>query len=929
MRPSLLLCSREAVYTANLSVLRQSAALFPAWDPVLQLVKKFWRDFLVLFISLSCGSMGFLSLHNPLAELVGAAWRRTDLKSVFCLVVFTIVSFVIAYLTNPTENSFRAYLTEQSFRLHLSCLDDNVEDDHKKHSSTTCNLSRRNALALQSRSLDDSASFHFANRASISLRTPKHAFHSFGLFTIAAVVPLRQLDHADESDSRMICDSWYIGAFGHWWRGGIIEAWYHDVIARAKDQESWNSGVLHMNSLDIFNDYNGLPFSTKNLPSYASSQTCAVKFRKEKSFPSTPPRSSTPPPLPKSVSLPLHTSRIPIDRSTSIPSQPPPPRHACQIPDPVVSMSSMAPLPALFDNAPHVAEVVRQINISKTTVLDLRNQLSECQSSASQIHLVLQKEVEGLRERKRKEDVSKAQVKSRTKTLDDSKRQAETFKRDADKKLKAAKNIRETAIQRIAFLDKEISLLKNRIVYDEDFMHRSDEAFLEAEKELSAAMEMKRQEIKNAEDMVIILNQRARELEGKLSEQKQKLEWFKKNRDADHNHEFNSRHWLDSDSGQRDFHDALNFETLNFLPERGFDEYNICTSAILDNRVSVNLAYSATGGVNNPPVANSLLNPPRAVSLANGHATFDGDKSSMTGGHYAQNSSNFTLFKGDRDIPGRAKMRSPVSHSLVPPTLMIPLEEGSLPEATKLGSVTSCPLNLEHDVSGAVFEVSTYASGREPSHYSQSETPENVQHLPWMHDRLLRSGSDALILPELGILSTMADGTGSFPWPVQEKRPEKGLNPDAKEFNLPWKSPPAATTYDALNPNGIGSTDVPSSTSANNSSILRAFAPSPAEREALQRALSGCANASFERLPSLSDVGGIPPSVEGALVHPTGTPRIAARERPKTFPPWLDTFPRNRKPNFSPWDDEEPVIASEIQDAKTSVTVDVKCSEKL
>ena len=56
----------------------------------------------------------------------------------------------------------------------------------------------------------------------------------------------------------MICDSWYIGAFGRWWRGGIIEAWYHDVIAKSKDEEIWSSGILTMKNLDLLNDYNGL-----------------------------------------------------------------------------------------------------------------------------------------------------------------------------------------------------------------------------------------------------------------------------------------------------------------------------------------------------------------------------------------------------------------------------------------------------------------------------------------------------------------------------------------------------------------------------------------------------------------------------------------------------------------------------------------------
>jgi len=89
------------------------------------------------------------------------------------------------------------------------------------------------------------------------------------------------------------------------------------------------------------------------------------------------------------------------------------------------------------------------------------------------------------------------------------------------------------------------------------------------------------------------------------------------------------------------------------------------------------------------------------------------------------------------------------------------------------------------------------------------------------------------------------------------------------------------------------------STSTSGSLLLRAFAPSPAEREALQRALGG-ANTSFERLPSLSDVESIPssPSHIHALPH--------SHVNKLQLPGWLFTFPRGRKTQFSPWADEEP-----------------------
>lgn len=74
------------------------------------------------------------------------------------------------------------------------------------------------------------------------------------------MIPLAKQDRP-ESHVSVISDSWYIGAFGRWWRGGVLEAWYQDVIARSADEESWSSGILGMKSVDRSTDYNGILIS--------------------------------------------------------------------------------------------------------------------------------------------------------------------------------------------------------------------------------------------------------------------------------------------------------------------------------------------------------------------------------------------------------------------------------------------------------------------------------------------------------------------------------------------------------------------------------------------------------------------------------------------------------------------------------------------
>ena len=137
---------------------------------------------------------------------------------------------------------------------------------------------------------------------------------------------------------------------------------------------------------------------------------------------------------------------------------------------------------------------------------------------------------------------------------------------------------------------------------------------------------------------------------------------------------------------------------------------------------------------------------------------------------------------------------------------------------------------------------------------------------------------------------------------------KKGLNPDAKAFNLSRKSRSSHTgmSFDALNPHGHGLGRHHFLTPASdNTTLLRAFAPSAAEREVLQRALGGSTNTSLERLPSLSDTISIPPSPSHVHAH------AHASSTMDKIPAWLQSLPRIRKTtNFSPWDDDEPMRKS-------------------
>ncbi|KAF9051037.1 hypothetical protein BDZ89DRAFT_1153960 [Hymenopellis radicata] len=807
-------------------------------------------------MSLSVGGLGLISLRNPFADVVGTVWGKGDIRSMFWLIVFCIVFLVLAYLTNPSETSFRTFLTEQSFRQHLSRLDDNI-DEHEQETNSSHRSSVRRNVPHNAHTLpfDNRSPFHFANRASVSLRTPKHVFHSFGIFTIAAIIPVSKSERGavkSIENISVICDSWYLGVFGRWWRGGVLESWYQDVFSRANDEESWSSGILGMKTTERHNDYSGLPFSTKNLPPHLLSRGSPPRLRNRDK--SSQRSGTTPTPQDHAaVSPPLIQPQSKSVYSESLGAGPQ--GHTL----------------ATFDQSPHVADLLRQVSTSKASILELHTQLNDCRLGASQSHAVLQQELESCRERKRQEDSVRNELKTRTKTLDDAKRQAESSKRDSDKRLKAAITTRQDTQLRIDHIDSDIARLRRCILADEEAIAGVES---QAETQVKAALEQKHYEINAAEDAVAALNLRTRDLEDKLAAQKDKLQAIR--------------------------------ERMQVLQQSQ-------RLVIFSYRFSHG-ATSSDGASSDIP--SPLL--PEFASRQSAIGTLPSLSQPYTREHDRQLgqpvTSNFAPF-ADLDQQKTAAL-SPTSSSLIPSGLMSSLaldnvdgisrsfqseSDVFLDRHWRKEAAVYGPPHRQHSSSDEhISRYDTLQSSPTSLHAPGSDTeydPFEVRMQPRERERYsLRS--DAMDMQRASLYPRNPSIAPSSCIP--DKHNKKGLNPDAQVFSVPRSRTSghiSQMSYDALNPHGMGH-NLAAHTS-DSSTLLRAFAPSAAEREVLQRALGGSTNASLERLPSLSDVGSIPPSPNH--VHAQSLPGSTMDK----IPAWLQSLPRIRKPNFSPWDEED------------------------
>ncbi|CAA7259287.1 unnamed protein product [Cyclocybe aegerita] len=677
-----------------------------------------------------------------------------------------------------------------------------------------------------------------------------------------------------------------------------------------------------MKRLDMLEECNAPTFSVKNLPAHLSRGSPPRLRNRERSTlrsNAAHPRSSSPPPLPKSASLPMHTVRK--NSSNNRPcDQPTLPRSSVSSDStcPISNTPSRSPS-TLFEHSPLIAEVLRQITASKASVLDLRTQLTECQTSASQSRAVLHQEVDTHRERKRLEDVSKAELRSRTKTLEDSKRVAEGLKKEADKKLKAAQLVHDTATQRMENLDKETGDLRKELAENREFIAEHRGQVSDMERDLTEALEQKRLEIKAAEELVLILNQRSRELEEKLASEKDRLQTLREKSDG--LRQTRASHLEDSITQL--FHhqeSVLSTPDVHHSPttyDHTADSWDMTSNGLHNQFPHI---YDASQ-------LYALGGSPRRASIGSTNGTRLDNAPGFQANSFSPfsdvTSSDGTVFENGRSylfndlgFSGSLDNGGSISRSFQSDS--DPYVEKEYHQSTKQhhkadapGVITSSPTSL---YGPSINNAEELALALQFPSYEHQHRPFESQRSTWKHSK---DDSPFAFDPqevEYPYFQTAAEKTSTRNWfsAISKAKTGKGLNPDAKEFNLFRKGPGNGTMfnghplsnamYDALNPNGLGPTAGAASTGQ---SLLRAFAPSPAEREALQRALGGSTNTSFERLPSLSDVGSIPASPTSchARAH---VPQVPVRDLGSILPAWLQSLPRARKANFSPWDDEEP-----------------------
>ena len=489
---------------------------------------------------------------------------------------------------------------------------------------------------------------------------------------------------------------------------------------------------------------------------------------------------------------------------------------------------------------------MKQISDAQLAVLDLRSQLQSFQSNAFASHATLQATLDEHKARKRLEDGTRAELKSRTKVLEDNKRQAETGKRDAEKKLKAAHAARDSATNRIQRLGRDIDALKKRITRDEARTLKSHADAVEADAKIAQELIQKRSELKATEDEVSQLSGRARELEQLVGQERVRLQSLQE--EAALRRLQNSQCHPSPQQGELVESwaapgDSFEWHVQTVQPSRRNLSQPMAPPPELREALNNN-AVRRTHALSLGRLPDAII--PTSAAGTPGTGDYTGEAPTRV-------TAPFSPFNAEETFERRS---NPLSASLLPTNLVnsIDNESPSDLEAFHLISPVVSNFDFSH------LQLSSTETPRTPLNFPASWGTPNASILyESSHNEIPMTTNSLVSSPHPSVETFLPPRSWPPKPPASSTRvsQKSGLNPDAPIFQPPshrLQSLRSSIPPDSAIPHAeapaipvLASAKPPRFTGL---SAARAFAPSPEEREVLQRALGGTQNGNLER-PSL------------------------------------------------------------------------------
>ncbi|GAA5938806.1 uncharacterized protein JCM15063_004874 [Sporobolomyces koalae] len=398
----------------------------------------------------------------------------------------------------------------------------------------------------------------FSNRISLAIRTPSYKFTSYHLFstvyvpstrsetsttTPALPFPRRPSPATSVAPFRNtelnallgLGGELWLGVFGRWY---ALKWWEGEEIEQEERRGRLEQGVREMNVQDDAKDPRAASSST---PHVSSPLTQTAR----NSLPASPrggADSSTPPQSPSSAS-----SSNPTSRSVSVS------KRIFRAGQRRSSPTSLTRLKNKAETAARERDEAERINLESNSVttggpgnarpesnlappvnyesllsrdpsgappdpvlVELQLQLEELRSQTTESEKRLQEELEVLRGKKKDEDAFRAELKMKTKGLEEAKRAADLSRTEAEKELNERKSVVKDVQKRVERLRAEISKLEKKELEQVERKEKKKRERKEREKKLAEDVVKKKEELKEREKGLEEVSQKVNEMEKKL-----------------------------------------------------------------------------------------------------------------------------------------------------------------------------------------------------------------------------------------------------------------------------------------------------------------------------------------------------------------------------------------------------------------------------
>ncbi|SPO32490.1 uncharacterized protein UTRI_04234 [Ustilago trichophora] len=390
------------------------------------------------------------------AAIFRSMLQLDDLQALLWAWTLIGILLLFAFWSNPTEASFRPFLTDLVFRERLRLLNDqDAADSQSQHTDTTAHASIESNSARRSdpnafSSLLSSASYSsgpfaltFGSKLALSVRTPPFHRTDLGLFSIVTIsqsMPIRTVHDqqrlpqsttpnapaSNQADGSVDCTSLFLGAFGKWWVLGFGIPHLPNITSQSSQHQSKTGREELEENLTDVTDWGVLEM--RSIDPVLQSR-----------------RNST---------------HMPHSATSEVGTQPQP----RQI-EPAVSAPS--PIPPTKESLPEVEtedclSITALVSRSQTDIVDLQDQLAQVRSASTRACEALELDLEEVRAKKKEEERLRSDIKTRTKALDDSKRQVESSRREAERRLKTANAARALKQASIQQRKEQIEMLNKR-----------------------------------------------------------------------------------------------------------------------------------------------------------------------------------------------------------------------------------------------------------------------------------------------------------------------------------------------------------------------------------------------------------------------------------------------------------------------------------